>query len=72
MQPKPKEQICQNAQNFLFENRYFVMCLHKCKLNVLKKKYEEKWENAYLTVKYAIASWALSGTQSPAYRLMYL
>ena len=31
----------------------------------LKKKYQEKWENAYLTVKGSLASGALSGPQTP-------
>ena len=31
----------------------------------LKKKYQEKWENAYLTVKGSAASGALSGTPDP-------
>ena len=43
------------------------MCLHKCKLNFLKKKYQEKWKNAYSTVKNARASralrWALDASQ---------
>ena len=34
-------------------------------VNFLKKKYQEKWENAYLTVKIATASGALSGPQTP-------
>ena len=38
----------------------------------LKKKYQEKWENAYLTVKGSPASGALSGPQTPAYKVMYL
>ena len=31
----------------------------------LKKKYQEKWKNAYLTVKNSPASGALSGPQTP-------
>ena len=31
----------------------------------LKKKYQEKWENAYLTIKGSPASGALSGPQTP-------
>ena len=30
-----------------------------------KKKYQEKWENAYFTVKGSPASGALSGPQTP-------
>ena len=40
------------------------MCLHECKL-FLEEKYQEKWENAFLTVKNATASEALSGPQTP-------
>ena len=32
----------------------------------LKKKYQEKWENAYLTVKGSPASGALSRPQTPS------
>ena len=32
----------------------------------LKKKYQEKWENAYLTVKGSLASGSLSGLQTPS------
>ena len=32
----------------------------------LKKKYQEKWENAYLTVKGSPASGALSVPQTPS------
>ena len=39
----------------------------------LKKKYQEKWENAYLTVKSSPASGALSGPpRPPAYRAIHL
>ena len=38
----------------------------------LKKKYQEKWENEYLTIKGSLASGALSGPQMPAYKVMYL
>ena len=34
-------------------------------VNFLKKKYQEKWENAYLTVKSSPTSGALSGSQTP-------
>ena len=34
-------------------------------VNFLKKKYQEKWENAYLTGKISTASGALSGPQTP-------
>ena len=34
-------------------------------LNFSKKKYQEKWENAYLTVKSTRAYVALSGPQTP-------
>ena len=47
------------------------MYLYKCELNFLRKKYEEKMENAYLPVKSATASGALS-PRPLAYRLMYL
>ena len=45
--------ICQNGQNLSCWNRYFVMYPHKCILKKFKKKYKEKWENAYLIVKNA-------------------
>ena len=32
----------------------------------LKKKYKEKWENAYLTVQGSPASGVLSGPQTPS------
>ena len=51
--------ICQNGQNLLYWNRYFVMYPHKCTLKKFKKKYQEKWENTYLIVKNARASRAL-------------
>ena len=35
-------------------------------VNFLNKKYQEKWENAYLTVKIATASGAISGPQTPS------
>ena len=38
----------------------------------MKKKYQENWENAYLTVKSVTASGALSEPRPPAYRVMYL
>ena len=41
-------------------------------VNFLKKKYQEKWENAYLTVKIATASGALSRAPDPWLRVMYL
>ena len=34
-------------------------------VNFFKKKYQEKWEYAYLTVKSSPASGALSGPQTP-------
>ena len=40
--------------------RYFVMYPHKMYIKKLKKKYQKKWENAYLIVKNARASRALS------------
>ena len=55
--------ICQNVQNLSYWNRYFVIYPHKCTLNNLKKKYQEKWENAYVTVKNAGASRALGPHQ---------
>ena len=42
------------------------MCLQKCKLKILKKKYQEKWEKSYLTVKNATASGALCMPQIPS------
>ena len=63
---KEKENcICQNVQNLSFCSRYFVIYPHKCTLNNLKKKYQEKWENAYLTVKNARASRALRWALDP-------
>ena len=41
------------------------MCLHKCKLNCLERKCQEKRENEYLTVKNATASGVLSRPQTP-------
>ena len=38
---------------------------HKCTLKILKKKYQEKWENAYLRVKNARASRALRWALDP-------
>ena len=38
---------------------------HKCTLKNLKKKYQEKWENAYLIVKNARASRALRQVLDP-------
>ena len=46
--------------------KYFVMCLHEYKLIFFKEKCQEKWENAYFTVKSATASGALSGPQTPS------
>ena len=34
-------------------------------VNFLKKKYQEKWKNAYLTVKSSPASGVQSGPQTP-------
>ena len=34
-------------------------------VNFLKKKYQEKWENEYLTAKSSPASGALSGPETP-------
>ena len=42
------------------------MCLHKMEVKFLKKKYQEKRENAYLTVKDSPASGTLSGPQTPS------
>ena len=51
----------------IFHIEIFVIYPHKCTLNNLKKKYQEKWENAYLRVKNARASsalrWALDSSQ---------
>ena len=38
---------------------------HKCTFKILMKKYQEKWENAYLRVKNARASRALRWTLDP-------
>ena len=38
---------------------------HKCTLKILKKKYQEKWENAYLRAKNARASRALRQALDP-------
>ena len=46
--------IYQDDQNISCWNRYLYP--HKCTLKIFKKKYQEKWENAYLTVKNARAS----------------
>ena len=59
--------ICQNVQNLSYWNRYFVIYPHKCTLNNLKKKYQEKWENAYMTVKNARASRALRQALDPGH-----
>ena len=41
------------------------MCLHKCKLNYLKNKCQEKWENAYLSAKSATVSGTLRSVPDP-------
>ena len=57
---KEKENcIYQNDQNLLYWNRYFVMYPCKCTFKNMRKKHQEKWENAYLTVKHARTSRAL-------------
>ena len=45
---------------------YFVMYPHKCILKKFKKKYQEKWEDAYLIVKNARASRALRWALDPS------
>ena len=50
--------------------RYFVIYPHKCTLKKLKKKYQEKWENAYLIVKNARASRALRRALDPGQYFM--
>ena len=50
--------------------RYFVIYPHKCTLKKLKKKYQEKWENAYLIVKNARASRALRQALDPGQYFM--
>ena len=63
---KEKENyICSNGQNLSYWNKYFVIYPHKCTLNNFKKKYQEKWENAYLTAKNARASRALRRALDP-------
>ena len=47
------------------ETENFVMCLHKLLVEKLKKRYQEKWENAYLTVKNARASRVLRRALDP-------
>ena len=71
---KEKENyICQNVQNLLYWNRYFVIYPHKCTLNNLKKKYQKKWENAYVTIKMqelpgpALGPWTLVNIGSLCY-----
>ena len=59
--------ICQNVQNLSYWNRYFVIYPHKCTLNNLKKKFQEKWENAYMTVKNARVSRALRWALDPGH-----
>ena len=46
-------------------NRYLLMYPHKCTLKNLKKKYQEKSENAYLRLKNARASRALRWALDP-------
>ena len=46
--------------------RYFVMYPHKCTLKILKEKYQEKWENAYLIAKNTRASRALRLALDPS------
>ena len=58
--------ICQNVQNLSYWNRYFVIYPHKCTLDNLKKKYQKKWENAYVTVKNTRASRALRRALDPS------
>ena len=58
--------ICQNFQYLSYWNRYFVIYPHKCTLDHLKKKYQEKWENAYVTVKNTRASRALRRALDPS------
>ena len=79
LQTKPNEQLkplifsdkengncfCQNGQNLSYWNRYFVIYPHKFTFKKLKKKYQEKWENAYLIVKNARASRALRWALDP-------
>ena len=38
----------------------------------MKKKYQEKWKNVYLTLKSMTASGVLSGPRPPTYKVMYL
>ena len=57
--------IYQDDQNLSCWNRYLLMYPHKCTLTILKEKYQEKWENAYLRVKNARASRALRQALDP-------
>ena len=70
LQTKPNEEIKTldflrwrkgklHDQNLSCWNRYLLMCPNKCTLKNLQKKYQKKWENAYLRVKNARASRAL-------------
>ena len=36
------------------------MHLYECKFKFLKKRCQEKWDNAYLIIENAKASWALT------------
>ena len=62
---KKENYIYQDDQNISCWNRYLLMYPHKCTLKILKKKYQEKWENAYLRVKNARASRALRQVLDP-------
>ena len=65
-QMKKKENyIYQDSHNLSCWNRYLLMYPQKCTLKILKKKYQEKWENAYLRVKNARASRALRWALDP-------
>ena len=41
------------------------MHLHECKFKFLKKRCQQKWDNAYLIIKNAKASWALMRALDP-------
>ena len=63
---KEKEKcICKTVQILSYWNQYFLSFQHKCTLNNLKKRYQEKWENAYLRVNNVRASRALRRALDP-------
>ena len=50
-------QIRKKIRNFCYGNVHILSCAYiNYKLKILKRRYQEKWENAYLTLKNARAS----------------